>query len=297
VPISPQPVSNRWTVLEVIRWTTQRFEKHGVDNPRLDTELLASRAFALSRVELYTHFDRPLAEPELAAFRELVRRRLNGEPVAYLLGQKEFWSLDLKVDPRVLVPRPDTEALVEVALALLDEGQTDRPLVLADMGTGSGAIALAIKKERPNVNVWATDLSSEALNVARENADRLGLSINFVEGRLWEPLTSTARFDVLVSNPPYIPSSVIDTLSPEVRHEPRLALDGGPDGLELVRELITTSRGYLSPGGALAVEIGKGQAGLTSELFAAAGFYKIHSQSDLAGIPRVVSGRLGGGEP
>jgi release factor glutamine methyltransferase len=186
---------------------------------------------------------------------------------------------------------------VEVALALLDEGQTDRPLVLADMGTGSGAIALAIKKERPNVNVWATDLSSEALAVARENADRLGLSINFVEGRLWEPLTSTARFDVLVSNPPYIPSSVIDTLSPEVRHEPRLALDGGPDGLELVRELITTSRGYLSPGGALAVEIGIGQADLTSELFAAAGFYKIYSQSDLAGIPRVVSGRLGGGEP
>jgi release factor glutamine methyltransferase len=283
--------------LEVVRWTTNRFEKHGIDNPRLDTELLASRAFSLSRVELYTHFDRPLAEPELAGFRELVRRRLNGEPVAYLLGHKEFWSLDLKVDARVLVPRPDTETLVEVALTFLDECHADRPLRLADMGTGSGAIALAIKKERPNVEVWATDFSPEAMGVARENATRLGLAIQFVEGSLWEPLEPGMRFDVLVSNPPYIPTEVIATLPPEVQHEPRMALDGGKDGLFLVRELIATASNRLVPEGALALEIGDGQADTTRELFAAAGFDNIQSRADLAGLPRVVSGRLRGAKP
>lgn len=295
--ISQQPLSNRWTVLEVVRWTTSRFEKHGIENPRLDTELLASQAFLLTRVELYTHFDRPLAEAELATFRELVRRRLNGEPVAYLLGHKEFWSLDLKVDARVLVPRPDTETLVETALALLGEASAVRPLRLADIGTGSGAIALAIKKERPDVEVWATDCSAEALCVARENAERLGLSVNFVEGHLGEPIRSMAPFDVVVSNPPYIPTDVIDTLSPEVRHEPRLALDGGKDGFSLVRELVSKACEILSTRGALALEIGQGQADPTMTLFSAAGFHKIESRSDLAAIPRVVSGRLGGTEP
>jgi release factor glutamine methyltransferase len=278
-------------VLEVVRWTTARFEKQGLASPRLDAELLATRAFAISRVELYTHFDRPLGEEELAAYRELVRRRLAGNPVAYLLGQKEFWSLDLRVDPRVLVPRPDTETLVELALDRLAAWPPDHPVRVADIGTGSGAIALALKKERPGAEVWAVDVSADALAVARDNAARLALDVHFVGGHLLDPLEGP--FALIVSNPPYIPSGDIDGLAPEVRHEPRLALDGGADGLDVVRELIGQAARQLAPGGTLAVEIGADQAGATRDLFTRAGFAEVGHREDLAGIARVVHGLKG----
>jgi release factor glutamine methyltransferase len=257
----------------------------------LDAELLATSAFSISRVELYTHFDRPLGEEELAAYRDLVKRRLAGEPVAYLLGRKEFWSLDLKVSPHVLVPRPDTETLVEYAADFLKERPTDKPIRVADIGTGSGAIALALKKEQPRAEVWAVDLSEDALAIARENAARLGLELHFVLGNLLAPLTGT--FDLIVSNPPYIPTREIDGLSPEVRREPRMALDGGRDGLDLVRTLVGQAGKALWPGGALAVEIGQGQAEATQSLFSQAGFVSVASRSDLAGIARVVHGLKG----
>jgi len=278
-----------WTILEVVRWTTGRFERHGIASARLDAELLAAHAFECSRVELYTHFDRPLREKELSRFREFVQRRLAGEPVAYVLGRKEFWSLALHVDPRVLVPRPDTETLVGQGLAALAAG--DAPRRIADVGTGSGAIALALKSERPGDQVFAVDVSPDALAVARANAERLGLEVAFVEGDLLEPLAGLAPFDLVVSNPPYIPSRDIDGLGAEVRREPRLALDGGEDGLALVRRLVDCARAALVPGGTLAVEVGAGQAGEAKEMMSAAGYLDVGARRDLAGIERVVFGR------
>jgi release factor glutamine methyltransferase len=249
----------------------------------------------MARVQLYTHFDRPLAAEELAALRELVRRRQAGEPVAYLTGKKEFWSLDLRVDSRVLVPRPDTETLVEVALDLLPKAEPRR---VADIGTGSGAVALALKRERPEADVVAVDRSPDALAVARANALRLGLAVRFVEGDLLAPLAGEAPFDLLTANLPYIPTADLTDLAPEVRSEPRLALDGGADGLDLIRRLLAEgagARASLVPGGAVALEIGVGQAGAVAGLLRAAGLVDPVIRCDLAGLDRVVVARAPGG--
>ena len=283
-----------WTILEVVRWTTSRFERHGVASARLDAELLAAQAFGRTRVELYTHFDEALGAPELADYRALVERRLGGEPVAYILGRKEFWSLDLQIDPRVLIPRADTETLVEQALELLQARPPgEPPSRVADVGTGSGAVALALKKERPGDVLFAVDASAEALAVAQANALRLGLDVTFAQGDLVQPLIGLAPFDVIASNPPYIPSQDIDGLSAEVRCEPRLALDGGADGLALVRRLAKDAQRLLAPGGALVMEIGAGQAALTMEIMRGEGYTRVGSRRDLAGIERVVFGHLG----
>jgi release factor glutamine methyltransferase len=278
-----------WAVLEVLRWTTAHFEKHGVASARLDAELLAAHAFGMSRIELYAHFDRPLAAAELASYRDLVSRRLAGEPVAYLLGHKEFWSLDLLVDSRVLIPRPDSETLVEEALDRF-AGPGGR---IADVGTGSGALALALAKERPEAQVFATDISPEALAVARANAERLGLAVTFWQGDLDQALVPAGRFELIVANLPYIPSAEIDGLAADVRSEPRLALDGGADGLALLRRLIEAAPELLQPEGCLALEVGAGHAGAVEEFLRGAGFGGIRSRRDLAGIERVVSGVKG----
>jgi release factor glutamine methyltransferase len=245
----------------------------------------------MSRIELYAHFDRPLAAAELASYRELVSRRLAGQSVAYLLGHKEFWSLDLLVDPRVLVPRPDSETLIEEALDRL--AGPGAGLRIADVGTGSGALALALAKERPEAQVFATDISPDALAVARANAERLSLTVTFLEGDLDQPLVSAGRFDLIVANLPYIPSADIDGLAADVRSEPRLALDGGADGLALVRRLVATAPELLQPEGCLALEVGAGQASAVEELLGATGFAGVRSRRDLAGIERVVSGLKG----
>jgi release factor glutamine methyltransferase len=275
-----------WTIMEVLLWTTARFGERGVASPRLDAELLAAHALGLSRVQLYTQFDRPLEAAELAALRELVKRRQAGEPVAYITGRKEFWSLDLEVDARVLVPRPDSEAAVEEALARVGDGAR-----VADVGTGSGAIALALAKARPDLTVFASDLSTDALAVAGANALRLGLAVTFVEGSLLAPLRASCPFDLVVANLPYVPTADIAGLPAEVRCEPRLALDGGQDGLALVRELVAEATGVLAPGGALVLEIGAGQATACAELLGAAGFEDVRCRRDLGGVERVVSGR------
>jgi release factor glutamine methyltransferase len=287
-PVSPKP---RWTILEVLRWTTGRFERHGIASARLDAELLATCAFHRSRVELYTHFDQPLDESELLDYRGLVERRLQDEPVAYILGRKEFWSLDLAITKAVLVPRPDTETLVEQALALLPA--LPAAACVADVGTGSGAVALALKQERPADQVVAVDLSAEALAVARGNAQRLGLDISFVQGNLVAPLARMGPFQLLASNPPYIRTRDIAGLPAEVRHEPRLALDGGEDGLAVVRRLAADALGVLAPGGALAMEIGAGQAAAAAAILRDAGYTDIGTRPDLAGIERVVFGMRG----
>jgi release factor glutamine methyltransferase len=287
---SVSPTKAMWAVLDVLRWTTAHFEKHGLASARLDAELLAAHAFAMSRIELYAHFDRPLGASELARYRDLVSRRLADEPVAYLLGHKEFWSLDLLVDPRVLIPRPDSETLVEEALDRVAAGASQR---IADVGTGSGALALALAKERPEAQIFATDVSPDALAVARANAERLNLAVTFLEGDLNQPLAPAGRFDLIVANLPYIPSADIDGLAADVRSEPRLALDGGRDGLALVRRLVAAAPDLLQPGGCLALEVGAGQSGAVAELLGAAGFGGIRSRRDLAGIERVVSGVKG----
>jgi release factor glutamine methyltransferase len=289
---APSAPKTTWTILEVVRWTTGRFERQGIGSARLDAELLAARAFHRTRVELYVHFDQPLAERELAEYRGLVEQRLAGEPVAYLLGRKEFWSLDLEVSPAVLVPRPDTEALVEQALDLLREGPGgERSARVADVGTGSGAVGLALKRERPGDEIVATDLSEAALAVARGNAQRLGLDMTLVAGDLLAPLEDLGPFDLVASNPPYIPSADIDGLAAEVRREPRLALDGGLDGLDVVRRLAAEAPRVLAPGGALAMEIGAGQAPAAKEILHAHGYAGVGTRRDLAGIERVVFGR------
>jgi release factor glutamine methyltransferase len=277
-----------WTILDVLNWTTARFKERGIGSPRLDAELLAAHAFSLSRVQLYTQFDRPLLPEELAAYRELVRRRQGGEPVAYITGRKEFWSLDLAVDDRVLIPRPDTETAVEEALALLGE----EARAVADVGTGSGAIALALAKARPSLAVFAGDISGGALEVARANAERLGLPVTFVEGHLLEPLAAHGPFDLIVANLPYIPAAEVEGLAPEVRSEPRLALvGGGSDGLDVVRALVGAASEALRSGGALVLEIGAGQAEATAALCTAAGLIEVRRRRDLGDIERVVSAR------
>jgi release factor glutamine methyltransferase len=286
-------VQETWTPLRVLDWTTRRFEAAGVDSPRLAAQVLLAHALGCDRVGLYLQFDKPLGEEELGRYRELVRRRLAGEPVAYLVGSQEFWSISLAVDPRVLIPRRDSETLVEVIL----EEVADRaaPIRIADIGTGSGALALALARELPAAQLVAVDLSAGALAVAGENAARLELAarIDLRSGDLLEPLAGD-RFDILVANLPYVRSADIEQLAPEVRREPRAALDGGADGLDLVRRLAAGCAAHLEPGGLVALEHGFDQDAAVREILARAPgpFAPATTRPDLGGRPRVTIARL-----
>lgn len=276
-----------WTVLKLLRWTADYFKGHGIDSPRLDAELLLADLLQLDRVGLYLNFERPLQAGELGIFRERVRRRAGREPLAYILERTEFWSLPLKVTPAVLIPRPDSERLVEEALKRLNG-----PAQVLDVGTGSGALAIALAHERPECAVTALDISAAALAVAAENACHNGVAtrVAFVEGDLAE--LPAGPFDLVVANPPYIPAGDLAGLMPEVRDfEPRLALDGGIDGLDAYRALTRQAGRLLAEGGWLLVEVGIAQAVAVRELFAVAGLTEIFSACDLAGIERVVGGR------
>jgi len=281
-------LADRWTVLEILRWTADYFRDKGIDAARLDAELLLADTLSLDRVGLYLHFDRPLSPDELAAFRARVRRRASHEPLQYILGETEFWSLVLEVGPDVLIPRPDTEILVEEILPRLPAGAE-----LLDVGTGSGAIAIAVASEKPDVQVTAIDSSAAALQVARRNAERHGLidRIRFREADL-AGLPDEA-YDLVVSNPPYVATSEWDSLMPEVRdHEPRTALCGGDDGLQAYRHLAGQVRRVVRPGGWMLVEVGATQAATVLTLFKEAGLNACGVRDDYAGIPRVVFGRL-----
>ena len=272
---------------EVLRLSAGYLSEHGSPTPRLDAELLIGHALGLPRLDLYTNFDRPLDERELAACRALLERRGRREPVAYILGRWGFHGLDLSVDGRVLVPRPETEVLVERCLALLDGLQAPR---FADVGTGSGAIALAVKAARPDASVTATDVSADALAVARANAAALGLEVELVGADLLAGVEG--RFAVVASNPPYIGEGEMAALEPEVaEYEPRLATVAGPAGTEVLERLVAAAPGALEPGGSLVVECGAGQAAAVRGLMAAAGAAETSAEPDLAGIDRVVAGR------
>jgi release factor glutamine methyltransferase len=273
------------TLAEVLRRSTGYLEQHGSPTPRLDAELLLAHGLGLSRIELYTQYQRPLDDDQLAACRELVRRRGLREPVAYVIGSWGFHNLDLAVDARVLVPRPETELLVDRCLELLDG--VERPRVV-DVGTGSGAIALSLKSERPDAEVVACDISQDALDVAAANAARLGLDVELHLSDLLAQVPGDG-FRLVVSNPPYVSEREMADLEPEVaEHEPRLATVAGPDGFEIYRRLLPEAAGRLVDGGSLALECGGGQApALVSEL-AAAGYGQAGIDPDLAGIERVV---------
>lgn len=278
----------RWTVLEMLRWMTGRFEERGLPSARLDAELIIARALGLRRVQVYTQFDRPLDADELGRLRDLVRRRQGGECVAYILGEKEFYGLTFQVDHRVLVPRADTETLVDEALTRLREGGWTSPRIV-DVGTGSGALAITLAKRCPAAEVVAVDLSGDALEVAQANAARLGVAVRFVQGDLADPLLGLGPFHLVVANLPYIPTAEIAGLSKDVQAEPRLALDGGPDGLALVRRLVKRLPDLLSEDGAVALEIGKGQDGETATICADNGFVDMRTRRDLGDVARVVS--------
>jgi len=276
------------TLAEVLRLSASYLEERGSPTPRLDAELLIGHALGLQRIELYTNFDRPLHEPELAACRTLLDRRGRREPVAYILGRWGFHGLDLLVDGRVLVPRPETELLVERCLAVVAE--RPRPSIL-DVGTGSGAIALAIKAARPDAVVTAVDVSAAALAVAAANAAALGLEVELAESDLLGGLTGR-RFDLIASNPPYVSEAEIETLEPEVaRFEPRGALVAGPRGTEVLERLAAAAPAALAPGGWLVVECGAGQAVAVRGLLDSAGAAETFVAADMAGIDRVVGGR------
>ncbi len=276
-----------WTPLRLLGWTQGFFAQRGVDAPRLTAELLLASALGCDRVRLYLDFDKPLGEPELARYRALVKRRAEGEPTAYLVGAREFFGRRFQVDARVLVPRPETELLVEAALAALPEGGA-----ALDLGAGSGAVAVSLALGRPGARVTAVDLSAEALEVARANAAALGAAVELLAGDLFAPLPAGARFDVIASNPPYVPTGELAGLQREVRREPRLALDGGPDGLAVLRRIVAEAPRWLSPGGALLLEMHESHLEALPALCLAAGFAAAEARRDLAGLPRLTVARM-----
>jgi release factor glutamine methyltransferase len=280
-------------LFEVLKGSADCLKDHRVENPRLNAELLLAQCLGFSRETLYANLRREILAEEKKALDELLRRRMAGEPLQYLLGHQEFWSVDLKVDPRVLIPRPETEVLVEEALSILAIPSGSVPRVL-DIGTGSGAIVIALTKEVEEIFAVATDISHEALEVAKENAREAGVDqrIRFVRGNLLHPFRHLTGgvFDLILSNPPYICRSEIEELTREIKgHEPRLALDGGEDGLDFYHQMSRQVPPYLREGGWLLVEIGQGQGAKISALLEQSGCFRTPELvRDLSGIERVI---------
>lgn len=284
--------SEPWTIKRLLDWATNDFRTRGFDSPRLDAELLLAHATGLDRVRLIVESSTKLTTSELDGVRELIQRRRRAEPIAYILGEREFYGLPFKVDARVLVPRPDTEALVDVALRMT-EARSEFGVAL-DLCTGSGCVAIAFKKQRPTWRVTASDISEDALSVARGNAERLGTAfgMNFVQSDLFAGLDPTQRYSLITANAPYIPETEIATLQADVRDfEPRLALSGGSDGLDIVRRIVEEAPRFLGPAGVLAMEIGHDQADRCRALFSRVGFNAVNTASDYAGHQRVIMGR------
>ena len=282
-------VEEPWTVLRLLNWTADFLKRKGAESPRLDAEVLLAHVLGWERVKLYTQYSEELGDSPRAAYRDLVRKRAEGMPVAYLVGRKEFFSLTLKVTPAVLIPRPDTETAV---VEFLEAFKAKAAVRAVDVGTGSGCIALACVKRHPGARFVAIDRSPEALAVARENAASLGMvdRIEFVEGDLLAPVAGQGPFDAIVSNPPYIPTEEIMTLEPGVRdYEPHSAIDGGADGLRVVERLIEQAVPLLAPGGRLILEVGTAQEGPVQEMIARkAELEAAPTVRDAANHPRVV---------
>ena len=289
-------MTSAWTVLSLLNWAAPYLGKHGSTSPRLDAELLLARVLTCQRLELYLRFDKPLAPVELEAFKELILQRRQGVPVAYLLGTREFWSLDFKVNEAVLVPRPETEHLVEAAIEFIEKYFPEGCPVL-DIGTGCGNIILALAHYFATAAKFSglgSDLRPAALAVAQENAANLKIeTVSWLTSDLFSALTpGTHAFDLIVSNPPYITAAEMKSLPREVLCEPAAALDGGPDGLEFYRQISQEAKNFLKPGGGLIFEVGDGQAAAVKKILASNNYSAISTKYDLARHERVVSGLI-----
>lgn len=286
------PREDPWTIRRVLAWAADDLKKRGNPTPRLDAELLLGKVLKAPRVKLVIDADKPLAKEELAAYRELHQRRRKGEPVAYLLGVREFYGRPFRVDARVLVPRPDTEILVEVALKRTEARSLS--LRALDLCTGSGCVAITIARERPTATVIGTDIAPGALEVARDNQVRLAaFNVAFLQADLFAlPAHSgPARFDLVTANPPYIPQGEAPELPVDVRDfEPAHALFAGEDGLDVMRRIVHEAPAHLDEGGVLAVEVAAGQAPAVAALFVERGFAAVERAKDYGGHERVVSG-------
>ena len=293
----PQPLTmtqtDAWTIGRLLEWTTDHFRRHGAETPRLDAEVLLAEARSCQRIELYTAFDEVVDRRVRTAFRELVRRRAEGMPVAYLVGRREFYSLAFRVTPDVLIPRPETEFVVLALLDLIKEqGQVDRPLEIVDVGTGSGVLAICAARHVPNCRVTAIDISSAALQLARTNAvdhgaiDRIAL----VQGDLLSPVAAQQHVDFVLSNPPYVSDSEWESLTPQITgHEPRVALVAGPRGTEVISRLVPQAAERLRGGGWLITEISPMIQRDVDELIRRDGRFKSAvTDRDAAHLPRVM---------
>jgi len=285
-----------WTIGKLLTWTTDFLREKGADNPRLDAEVLLAHARSCPRIELYTAFEQEPDEPVRTAFRELVRRRAEGTPVAYLVGHREFFSLEFRVSPEVLIPRPETELLVvrgiDLAKLLSPEDDSEADLQIADVGTGSGVLAVCLAKHLPSTRVTAIDVSQPALEVAHDNATRHKVSerITFLCSDLFAECSADAQFDLVVSNPPYVSTAEMSQLDAGVHnHEPHLALDGGEQGMAVYRRLVPQAAARLRPGGWLLMEVGPSNAEQVEALVTeTAGLAVKKTLVDLANLPRVV---------
>jgi len=250
-----------WTIKDLLDVTSGYLRKKEIESPRLSAEILLAHQLKISRVQLYLRFDQPLHDREIAGYRSLIKRRLSREPLQYITGTQEFWSLEFNVGPEVMIPRPESELLVEQVVSLPLKGRLPEqrnPRIL-DLGTGSGALAIALARELEGAFILATDISGEALTLARLNAKKHGVQerIEFIQSDVWEAFQDqNPMFDVVLSNPPYIASETIDALAPEVRdYEPRVAFDGGEEGMFFIREIITEGPGHVKPGGWILLEM------------------------------------------
>ncbi|MBM4274510.1 MAG: peptide chain release factor N(5)-glutamine methyltransferase [Deltaproteobacteria bacterium] len=291
------PAPKAWTIVELLRWAADYFREKGVSEPRTSAEVLLAHALGLSRLDLYLRHDQPLTPEELARFKNLVLRRRQGEPVAYIIGHKEFWSLDFIVTPAVLIPRPETEILVQAVLDVLKTEDRrpktgDRGL---DVGTGSGAVVITLARELPGMRWLAVDVSRPALNVARENARRHGAAarISLVQASLLSSIKPEPRFSMVVANLPYIPRPVWEGLPKDIKEfEPREALLGGEDGTDLLKALIGQAHQVLLPGGWLALEVADGMAPKVAQLITETTAYgPPEILKDYQGADRVVRAR------
>ncbi len=284
-------VKDRWTVRDILSWTSSYFAGKGLTSPRLDAELLLAHCLGTDRLNLYLNYDRPLGKEERGKYRWFVRRRISREPVALITGTKEFWSFSFEISRGVLIPRPDTEILVDAVLNTVS--QIEDPRIL-EIGTGSGAVAVTLMRETKRGRVTATDMDIGAITCAAKNAKRSGVMdlMDFCVSDLFSAFGENAQFDVVCSNPPYISTPELAQLQPEIRFfEPVAALDGGPDGLDTIKLIVASAGRYLKKSGRLFLEVGAGQAEDVQQAFIfLGGFSKVYTFNDLAGIPRVVSG-------
>ena len=263
MPNQSDTAGKRWKILDLLKWTADYFSKHDIDSPRSTAEILLAHTLAVKRIDLYLRYDQPLNAGELKTFKKLIKRRIAREPVAYIVGKKEFWGLDFKVESGTLIPRPETECLVERALEVIKGNTRKKPWRILELGTGSGAVVTALAKERPDERYFASDRSCATLRLACGNAAANGLTgvIHFFVGDWFEAIRPAAsRLDMVVSNPPYIKAATVEKLQPEIcRYEPPAALDGGDDGLVCIHRIIKEAADYIVPGGCLIIETGHDQ--------------------------------------